>query len=702
MGTFAARQNRASLPRPTAPARPTILTTTGPDRGERSVVDLERTSETQAAQHMLQGPADALGAGRNSATHPTFRLDFSQIHIHRPSARARERKAEVFQRKESELEDDSSVSGDMKLAQERLALAEQGVSGQGVSIPAPLRTPMEAQFGSSFAKVRLHTDASAVDATRRLGAAAYALGHDIAFGQGFYAPHTSDGLCLLAHELTHVVQSQGAAARPLRAGEAAVPIAPLEREAERASVALSWGRIDVRERLAGRLALCHPVFISGHNIAKDGFQAKFFQAWGYTPIKTGVMSIEEILKGLATQSSVEHISIVSHANEIFLMMQFLDGGPEQIFKNDWDVQTVSDLVNLEQHVVVASTVDDIIKRVQQKNAALLNRIGPITDAFVRQFIWWVIEQVQADKAGWTFILSNKMKQSAKDHADQYRDRLIAVSKQAGAGSGQMPLTATDFTNVEQAVVAEANTFQWKQVSPPTVDVQRQHMERVKESPSQSINRVAANPEFFKNLKAVQSKVSDSSWIEILGCNAGKDSGYLTAIQKFFAGATGKKPKVTGPDWMQFFGHYGFTAIPDSEKEAELRWNAKDGIVRAAFGYWYPIITGSKLPAKPNHLTLLKYLRKRHALPLAIPGAIGMGNVLLLRDVSRDAFLGWLSLHSYRLTAAADIQKTMFQSSDLGKDIEGAPIDWLQEKLSGPTKIIFRPSPEYAKHIIKAP
>ena len=702
MGTFAARQNRACPPGPAAAARPTLLTTTGPDRDERSVADLEHTSEAQGAQQILQAPPDALGPGRNGAMQPAFRLDLSRIHIHRPPARAPETVAEMLRPKQPDLEADSPTSRDMRSAGERLALAEQGVSGQGESIPAALRTPMETRFGSSFAKVRLHTDASAADATRRLGAAAYALGHDIAFGPGFYAPHTIDGRRLLAHELTHVVQSQGAAAGPLRLGQAAVPIAPLEREAERASVALNSRRIDVRERLAGRLALCHPVYISGHGIEKDSLQARFFQSWGYAPVKTGVMSIEAILQDLATQSSVERISIVSHSNEIFLMMQFLDGGPEQIYKSDWDVQTVSDLVKLEHHVVVPSTVDDVIKLVQQKNAALLNRIGPVTDPFVRQFIWWVIEQVQADKAGWTFILANQMKQSAKDHADQYRDRLIAVNKLAGTGSGQTPLTATDFANVEQAVITEANTLQWGQVPPPTTDIQRQHMERVKESPSQSINRVATNPEFFKNLKAVQSKISDSSWIEILGCNAGKDPGYLTAIQKFFAGGTGKKPMVTGPDWVQFFGHYGFTAIPNSEKEAEVQWNNKDDSVRAAFVYWYPLITNSKLPGKPTHLTLLKYLQKGHALPLAIPGAIGTGRVLLLRDVSRDAFLQWLSLHSYRLTASADIQNALFQSGDLGKDIEGSTIDWLQEKLSGPTKIVFRPSPEYAKHIIKAP
>jgi hypothetical protein len=134
----------------------------------------------------------------------------------------------------------------------------------------------------------------------------------------------------------------------------------------------------------------------------------------------------------------------------------------------------------------------------------------------------------------------------------------------------------------------------------------------------------------------------------------------------------------------------------------LKWSAKDGAVRAAFAYWYPIITGKNLPAKPNHLTLLAYLRKGHALPLAIPGAVGIGHVLLLRDVSRDAFVEWLSRHAYRLRASADIQKALFQSGDLGKDIEGTTIDWLQEKLAGPTKIVFRPSPEYAKHIIQAP
>jgi hypothetical protein len=99
MGKFAARQNRASSPRPAAPARPTILTTTGAGGGERSVVDLERSSETQVAQQMLQAPADALGAGRNSVTHPAFRLDFSRINIHRPSARAPETMAEISQRK---------------------------------------------------------------------------------------------------------------------------------------------------------------------------------------------------------------------------------------------------------------------------------------------------------------------------------------------------------------------------------------------------------------------------------------------------------------------------------------------------------------------------------------------------------------------------------------------------------------------------
>jgi peptidoglycan hydrolase-like protein with peptidoglycan-binding domain len=65
---------------------------------------------------------------------------------------------------------------------------------------------MESRLGYDFAQVRVHTDAKAAESAQAVGAQAYTLGRDVVFGSGQYAPGTTDGLRLLAHELTHVLQ----------------------------------------------------------------------------------------------------------------------------------------------------------------------------------------------------------------------------------------------------------------------------------------------------------------------------------------------------------------------------------------------------------------------------------------------------------------------------------------------------------------
>ena len=52
----------------------------------------------------------------------------------------------------------------------------------------------------------IHADARAAETARSLNARAYTHGRDIVFGADQYAPGTSEGRRLLAHELTHVVQ----------------------------------------------------------------------------------------------------------------------------------------------------------------------------------------------------------------------------------------------------------------------------------------------------------------------------------------------------------------------------------------------------------------------------------------------------------------------------------------------------------------
>ena len=65
---------------------------------------------------------------------------------------------------------------------------------------------MEPRFGHDFSRVRVHADGTAAHAARAMRARAYTIGQDIVFGSGQYAPATTEGQKLLAHELTHVVQ----------------------------------------------------------------------------------------------------------------------------------------------------------------------------------------------------------------------------------------------------------------------------------------------------------------------------------------------------------------------------------------------------------------------------------------------------------------------------------------------------------------
>ena len=82
--------------------------------------------------------------------------------------------------------------------------------GTGRPLPDDARGPMEQAFGADFSGVRVHTSSEADVLSNSLQARAFTTGQDIFFRQSQYAPHTSQGQELLAHELTHVVQQTGA------------------------------------------------------------------------------------------------------------------------------------------------------------------------------------------------------------------------------------------------------------------------------------------------------------------------------------------------------------------------------------------------------------------------------------------------------------------------------------------------------------
>lgn len=100
-------------------------------------------------------------------------------------------------------------------AQDAPASVDRALASSGSPLDAPLRHDMEQRFGHDFSRVRIHADSAAQQSARDVSAKAYTAGQDIAFGAGQFAPATSAGRHLLAHELTHVVQ-QGAATGTVR------------------------------------------------------------------------------------------------------------------------------------------------------------------------------------------------------------------------------------------------------------------------------------------------------------------------------------------------------------------------------------------------------------------------------------------------------------------------------------------------------
>lgn len=111
--------------------------------------------------------------------------------------------------------------------------AHETLAGAGRLLDAPVRERMEALLGHDLSRVRVHADAQAAGSARAVGAAAYTVGSDIVFGAGRYAPRTSAGQGLLAHELAHTVQQRNAA--PGRQLSMAAPDHPAERQADRAA-----------------------------------------------------------------------------------------------------------------------------------------------------------------------------------------------------------------------------------------------------------------------------------------------------------------------------------------------------------------------------------------------------------------------------------------------------------------------------------
>ncbi|MDB5718913.1 MAG: hypothetical protein JWM38_2340 [Sphingomonas bacterium] len=172
-------------------------------------------------EHMADRVADAVIAGRPlpaSAPFPAAQA---------PAARAIRAKSAG----------DRPPAGDAQTAVAALAQP-------GAPLPATARRYFEPRFGRDLSGVRVHSDAATATAASAIGARAFTFGADIGFASGRFAPDSTAGRHLLAHELAHVAQ-----------GGEAIRRAPDDKATEKSPEA------DAPVKFAARDLLVYPLFI---------------------------------------------------------------------------------------------------------------------------------------------------------------------------------------------------------------------------------------------------------------------------------------------------------------------------------------------------------------------------------------------------------------------------------------------------------
>ena len=116
--------------------------------------------------------------------------------------------------REDELLQGKSTSSYAPTVSPRVAANINAMRGGGQPLSPSVRAFFEPRFGVDFSGVRVHRNSRAAEATRNVHVKAFTVRRDVMFGSGQFAPETSAGKKLLAHELTHVVQQGAAMQRP--------------------------------------------------------------------------------------------------------------------------------------------------------------------------------------------------------------------------------------------------------------------------------------------------------------------------------------------------------------------------------------------------------------------------------------------------------------------------------------------------------
>ena len=302
MRTFAQKRNQPEKTVASSLPRPHTTEHRLHHRGDL-ILQLQRTIGNQAVQRMLQTHAKEFKVGLTGTASPRFGHDFGWIPAAVPAAGATQTKLAINQRgDEYEQEADRVAEQVMRMPEPPLQSAPPcGEAVESASRSDRTKSPSECRLSTlaaetgdrlqcrllstkywlapgqpldtgtlAFMEAPLRARLQPVSgAYRHFGrsvcdapdAAAYTLGQDVVFGREQYAPDTTAGRRLLAHELVHVMQ-QGSEVWCLTLGSGTPPdnsLIEVPRE-ERSRVLAAIARVQKVAKDPKGYAACHKMF----------------------------------------------------------------------------------------------------------------------------------------------------------------------------------------------------------------------------------------------------------------------------------------------------------------------------------------------------------------------------------------------------------------------------------------------------------
>ena len=187
------------------------------------------------------------------------------------------------------------------------ASVNQVLAGSGKPLEPVLQQDMEQRFGHDFSQVRIHTGSAAEKSAQDVSARAYTVGQNVVFGANQFAPRSTEGRRLLAHELTHVIQ-QG------RADSTIVP----EEDLETGDSTLQKHEAISADKTVGNTSRqATPKLSSGLRLQREA-----------CPCCASSISIDNI-------SRIDNARQMGHSFDAMLDLQYPASGPEGSCTLEW-------------------------------------------------------------------------------------------------------------------------------------------------------------------------------------------------------------------------------------------------------------------------------------------------------------------------------------------------------------------------------